>query len=300
MYKKLGAIILGLLLVVGLSACTNATNEVDAYYVAIDINPSIEFVVDGEDNVESFIFLNDDAAALCADLDFIGMNVDEAVTLFIDTATEAGYIDPEGDDNAVLITVIGDDEEDEQALEQIRTRLREHVQAQFMKRNISAAVISENYTQGELVTQANELGVSPGKLKLALSAQVVDETLVLDELLELPVKQILAKVNEAHAEAWQTFTETRQQTALQEKTALIAEHQVRLQAFIAANPELTDEQVEALMAQHQTQNQVREETQSQWQERINQWRQERANDGTGTCTQDCPNSDNPDDESDLT
>ena len=40
------------------------------------------------------------------------MNVDDAVELFVETATAAGYVDPDGEDNAVLITVITDDDED--------------------------------------------------------------------------------------------------------------------------------------------------------------------------------------------
>ena len=275
MSKKLGILVLGIMVLVGLAACTDMGTEVSGYYVSVDINPSIEFVVNDEDIVESYLFLNEDAAVLCADLDFVGMNVDDAVELFVETATAAGYVDPDGEDNAVLITVITDDDEDEnqEVRNRICDRLRKRLNTHFAKNFINALVLSEDFTQADLLAEADELGVSAGKLKLAYAALLTDETLVKEELLELPVKDILAIVREAHGEAFGEYKEAQWQRLREMKQEKIEEHREAVQAHIAANPQMTDDEVAAYLEQYK--QEVREETQAKWQERLEQWTQAR-------------------------
>jgi len=275
MSKKLGSIVLAIMVLVGLAACTDMGTEVSGYYVSVDINPSIEFVVNDEDIVESYLFLNEDAAVLCADLDFVGMNVDDAVELFVETATAAGYVDPDGENNAVLITVITDDDEDEnqEVRNRICDRLRKRLNTHFAKNFINALVLTEDFTQADLLAEADELGVSAGKLKLAYAALLTDETLVKEELLELPVKDILAIVREAHGEAFGEYKEAQWQRLREMKQEKIEEHREAVQAHIAANPQMTDDEVAAYLEQYK--QEVREETQAKWQERLEQWTQAR-------------------------
>ena len=274
MFKKIGTLVLGITVLLGLVACTDLGAEVSGYYVAVDINPSIEFVVDEEDLVESFIFLNEDAAILCADVDFIGMNVDDAVQLFIEIATEAGYVDPEGDDNAVLITVLGE-EGQEAAIEQIRERLRTRIVRHFAKNFINGVVLTEDFTQEDLVAEAELLGVTPGKLKLAYAAIVGDETLVLEDLLEMPVKDILAIVRELHQDEWQVYLEENLDQMRQLKEQRIAANRARLEQFIEDHPEMTQEEIDAIVEARIEQAKI--ETRERWQERIEQWNQNRPN-----------------------
>jgi len=276
MSKKLGSILLAILVVVGLAACTDLGNEVSGYYVSVDINPSIEFVVNEDDIVESWVFHNEDAAVLCADLDFEGMNIDDAIELFVTEATAAGYVDPEGEDNAVLITVITDDEETEEAVQlrqRISERIRQRLNTHFAKNYINALVITEDFTQEDLVLEANELGVSPGKLKLTYAALLSDETLVKEDVLDMPVKDILAIIREAHGEAFAQYKEAQWERLRERKQEMIQEHSEEVAAYRQANPQMTDEEVAAYMEQHQIQ--VREETKTEWQERLEQWQQNR-------------------------
>ena len=287
MFKKISYLVLGLVAVLGLAACSDLNANVNGYYVAVDINPSIEFVVDEDDNVESFIFLNEDAEILCADLDFTGMNIDDAVELFVQTATEAGYIDPEGEENAVLITVIGE-EGDEEAITGIRERIRERLIKHFGKQFINATVLTEEFTQEDLLAQAEALGVTPGKLKLALAAQLGDDTLVLEELLELPVKDILALVREFHGEAWQEFKTDKMDEYKEKKEALMTQHRERLENYIAEHPELTEEEIQAIY--ERAQSKLQETQRNRWQERVDRWnqnREERQN--NNECTEECTN-----------
>lgn len=279
--KKLSILLFAAVAALTLSACTGNEAEVQGYYVSVDINPSIEFVVDGEDNVESYIFLNEDAAILCSDLDFIGMNIDDAVELFVQTATEAGYIDPEGEENAVLITVLGEDG-DEENLDRVRSRIHERLNRHFARRFINAVVLSEDFTQEDLLLQADELGVSAGKLKLALAAQLSDDTLVLEELLEMPVKDILAIVREIHGEELQEFKDGKMEQFRERKQERIDQYKERVDNYINEHPELTDEEIEELI--QNAREQFRHETRNRWQERKEEWQNKRDQE---ECEEDC-------------
>ncbi len=272
--KKFGILVFSLIAAITLVACGDS-QDVSAdsgYYVAIDINPSIEFVVNEEDVVESFIFLNEDAELLCVDLDFTGMNIDDAIELFVQTATEAGYIDPEGEDNAVLVTVIGEDGQEEQC-EEIKTRIKNRLNKHFARNYISALVLTEDFTQEDLVAQAEDLGVSPGKLKLALAAQMSDDTLVLEELLEMPVKDIMSIVKEYHEEAFNEYKEERMDQLRERKQERIEQYKQRFEDYVANHPELTEEQIEAL-AEYAREN-AKRITRERWQQRKEEWKQNR-------------------------
>jgi hypothetical protein len=270
MLKKVLSLVLGVAVVLGLAACTDLSTEVSGYYVSVDINPSIEFTVDEDGNVDSFIFLNEDAAILCSDLDFTGMYIDDAVELFVQTATDAGYVDPDGEENAVLITVLGE-ENDEPQLEQIRERIRERVVRQFARNYINGVVLTEEFTQEDLVAEAEELGVSAGKLKLAYAAMAADETLVLEDLLDMPVKDILAMVKELHEEEWTEFKATQMEQLQQQLQARLDANQARLEEYIANHPELSEEEIDAIV--EEAKEQFKSETMEQWQNRVERWNQ---------------------------
>ena len=78
MLKKLGTLVLGLAVILTLAACADTAVETSAseIIVGVDVNPSIEFVVDENDLVTSFNLINEDALILCSDVEFIGMNIE--------------------------------------------------------------------------------------------------------------------------------------------------------------------------------------------------------------------------------
>ena len=248
MFKKLGTILLSVSLLFGIAACSSAVETEGAeLYVSVEINPSIEFIVDEDDNVISYNLLNEDAEVLCVDVDFIGMNIDDAVELFVELATEAGFIDVDSEDNEVLITVFGDEESEIPKL--IRERIRARIM-RFMAMNyINGIVLTEDFTQEDLVAQAEELGVAPGKLKLALVAQTIDEELLLEDALAMEVKDLLEIVREHHKEAISEMTDEQLALRRAEKARLINQFRIRWENRIANNPNLTEEQVDARIAE---------------------------------------------------
>ncbi len=248
MFKKLGTILLSVSLLFGIAACSSAVEtEAAELYVSVEINPSIEFIVDEDDNVISYNLLNEDAEVLCVDVDFIGMNIDDAVELFVELATEAGFIDVDSDDNEVLITVFGDEKSEIPKL--IRERIRNRIM-RFMAMNyINGVVLTEDFTQEDLVAQAAELGVAPGKLKLALLAQTIDEELLLEDALAMEVKDLLEIVREHHKEVISEMTDEQLALRRLRKARLINQFRIRWEQRIQNNPNLTEEQIEARIAE---------------------------------------------------
>lgn len=72
-------------------------------YINVDINPSIEFVVDKDFEVLQSKALNDDAKAIVKGLDVKGKDIYSVINDFIDNCEDYGYIDTK-EDNVVLVS----------------------------------------------------------------------------------------------------------------------------------------------------------------------------------------------------
>lgn len=264
--KKILVVVMSILAVLGLSACASTSAQEQEYYVSVDINPSIEFIVDEEDNVVSFELLNEDAEILAADIDFIGMNVEDALALFLEKATEAGYIEITSDENAVLITVLGTEENDE--VSALRNRLRNRAQREFAMRNIMASIITEDFTAEDLVEEAENLGISPGKLRLIKVAQVMDQELLIEDAVDLSVRDLLAIIRSHHEEQRMLLTEERIQNRIELREQMMEEHRAALEEHLRANEDLTEEEIaEILQRIDERSNRMRE----RWEERKQAW-----------------------------
>jgi len=77
-------------------------------YIGVDINPSIEFVVDKEFEVLQTKALNSDAKSIIEGLDVEGKDAYTAINVFIDKCEENGFITSK-EDNIVLVSASLDD-----------------------------------------------------------------------------------------------------------------------------------------------------------------------------------------------
>ena len=74
--KKLLGVLVALTLAFTLAACQDSTdieNGDESTYMALEINPGVEFILDEDGNVLSIQLLNEDAEAVAADLDLEGL-----------------------------------------------------------------------------------------------------------------------------------------------------------------------------------------------------------------------------------
>ncbi|HEY9061147.1 MAG TPA: anti-sigma factor domain-containing protein [Pseudobacteroides sp.] len=77
-------------------------------FVDLDINPSIELMLDKDNKVQKTLSLNDDAQKLLKGLDFNNMYLEKAITEILAKSEDLGYIDMEN--NHVLASVSLNDE----------------------------------------------------------------------------------------------------------------------------------------------------------------------------------------------
>lgn len=176
------ALVLSVFLLFG---CT--TSASDTTYVALDINPSVELVLE-KGVVVAVNPLNEDGEILLAELDLIGKTIEEASNEIIDLAIELGYIDVDSEDNVISVTVIGPVERDEIKMKE---RIRNHINNAFVLRGVYGYAY-QNEVSAELIAEAETLGVSVGKLRLVKLAQEMDPELTLEVGLEMPVKDLMA------------------------------------------------------------------------------------------------------------
>ena len=81
--------------------------------MTVDINPSVEFMVDDQGLIISATALNDDGSILIAGEAFVGKTPEEAADMMVNLAAETGYLvkgNVEADQNTVKISISGDSE----------------------------------------------------------------------------------------------------------------------------------------------------------------------------------------------
>lgn len=164
-------------------------------YVAVDINPGVEFTVNSKDRVISASPTNADGELVLSGLDYSGQNVQEAISSYIDEACKLGYIDEQRDDNAIMITVVNDDE---YKATQLQNVLYANINQYFLENHILGVILGEE-TNEVLRAEAMKEGLSAGKLRLVKQAVKANPELTQEAAAAMPVRE-LNKVIENNAE----------------------------------------------------------------------------------------------------
>ena len=138
MTKRIISIALALFMLVPMAALCCSCGGAEApegtvTRVTVDINPSIELMVDDQNKVISATALNDDGSVLLAGEVIVGMEAEEAVEYIVSLSTETGYIvkgNVSADENTVKISVSGDTKYAEKLLEKTEAAV-----ADFMEKH---------------------------------------------------------------------------------------------------------------------------------------------------------------------
>jgi len=239
--KKLLFLGLGLSFIWSLAACGFSTVEASETYVLVEINPKIEFTVDDDDIVTSVEFINEDALTIGADIEFIGMDLDEALELFYTLALEAGYLDVNVDDNVIVITI---GNEDEALEEEIKERTRGRAE-DFMRENrIQGGILSGEYAHEDAVEVSETYGITFAHAKAALA--LVEKTeLTLEEVFVMEFQDVIAMLKDIHLETVQAIGQAQKDAALDRKAALIEENQERLRTHLENKEDIPEADIEA-------------------------------------------------------
>lgn len=193
--KKILAILLPIVLVTGaIYGYFTFTTQAVMAYVSVDINPSVQFVTDGNDVVVSVTASNDDGETILLGQveNLIGLNIEEATQLIVELAIEYGYLDPEAletDPAAITISTVVENQ-NERLQNRLRERIRVHLE-DFFKNNGIFGVVMTDLDMESIVVEADELGISAGFLKLVRSVQAVYPDLTTEQALNLSTKELM-------------------------------------------------------------------------------------------------------------
>ena len=139
--------------------------------MTVDINPSVEFMVDDENKVVSVTALNDDGSILIVGEAFVGKTPEEAVELMISVASETGYLvkgNAEADENTVKISVSGESKYAKELLSDVEAKAKKTLESLDVKGTVEKvdalntealrdlAKAASNYTEEELAEMDEE------------------------------------------------------------------------------------------------------------------------------------------------
>ena len=158
-----------LVLAIGGGSIYYNQSQTAASIVSLDVNPSIELVLNRRERVLRATPLNEDAAAVLDGMDLTGSTLDVAVNALMGSLLKNGYVDELA--NSILITV-----EDDNAARasQLESQLTETVNAVMTSSSINGAILSQVVNQNQdLQAKADEYGISLGKAQLI--QQLVDQ-----------------------------------------------------------------------------------------------------------------------------
>ena len=162
----------------------------ESYSVYIDINPSVELVFNGMNTLKTAKGLNGDGEALLAGLDLKG--APGGVILQLIGAAEAkGYIEPHGDSPVISITIAERGGKSPQEYERIICAALESASLQ--------SLTEVCVCNAEARARAEELGVSPGTLRMAERWLTLtsEPSMSLEEIIRKPASELIAEVREA-------------------------------------------------------------------------------------------------------
>lgn len=152
-------------------------------YVDIDVNPSIELVVNRFDKVIESNPYNDDGAAILKNINIQYMNYEDAVDKLIDTMVINGCLKSEG--NFSITVQTKDENRKTNLLVGLRTVIDNSLQAHHTNVNANIFAVSE-----EVRIHAHDNHVTPAKYLAISELQQVDPTATFEDCREHTISEI--------------------------------------------------------------------------------------------------------------
>lgn len=147
-----------IILVCGGVFLTYMSGEAERVY--IDVNPSLELVINRFGRVKEASFLNSDAEALMSEYKIEGKKPEDVIGTFVAEAAEKGYFD--GENAALYISAYS---KNGKTSDKILSRMQSAAAGAMQKKNKAAEITKQNCTSDDKI-EADKLGISPGKMKL--------------------------------------------------------------------------------------------------------------------------------------
>lgn len=167
-------------------ASPNVAGAIIDSIITLDVNPSLNIVMDESDMVLEVQPLNDDAKTVIGDMDFTGSSLDVTVNALIGSMLVNGYLDDIR--NSILVSVENGDSAKAESLQQQVSAL---ISSAVGDGGFEASVLTQTVTAtSESAALAEQYGISEGKAELILKVCAADPTLTAESLAPLSVNDI--------------------------------------------------------------------------------------------------------------
>ena len=153
------SLVLVVMAVIGVVSTVNQTAQASA--VSLDVNPSVEIVLNRSNRVVRVNALNDDGKIIIADMDFNGCQLKVAVNALIGSMLRAGYLSDMA--NSVLVSV----DADKSSYQTIAELVANEITVTLKQGQIEASVVSQwIQNDDDVAAIAKQYGISLGKAQL--------------------------------------------------------------------------------------------------------------------------------------
>ena len=167
--KKVSLLICGAMLMVILSGCGSNTASKTETIVTMDVNPSIQFELNQDDEVVGISAGNEDAKKILEKVDVEDDDANKAVNKIVDSLVDEGHLSTEN--NTVLLSVDNDDDDKRIELEQ---KLGETIQSSLKENSIDGAIFSQDMDiDDDVESLIKKYDISYGKATLI--EKILDE-----------------------------------------------------------------------------------------------------------------------------
>ena len=157
-----------------------------ASVITLDVNPSLNIVMDTSDKVIEVRPLNEDARTVIGDMDFAGANLDVTVNALIGSMLVNGYLDDIR--NSILVSV---ENGDAAKAESLQAQVSALISSAVGDGGFEASVLTQTVSStSESAALAEQYGISEGKAELILKVCAADATLTAESLAPLSVNDI--------------------------------------------------------------------------------------------------------------
>ena len=176
---------------ISFTSCSNAKPEEGSVTrMTVDINPSVEFMIDDQNKIVSVTALNDDGSILIVGEAFVGKTPEEAIEMMVTLASDTGYLvqgNAEASENTVKISVSGDSKYAEQLKKDITEKANDTLKALDINGTVEKvealkidalrqmALSTSLYTEEEIST------MDEGQLYKVISAGRIETALLMTE-----------------------------------------------------------------------------------------------------------------------
>lgn len=167
-------------------SCNEKKEDTNKTLVTLDINPSIEMVVDKDGKVVSVAAANDDANVLLYGADgILNVSIEDATSKILDLSVEYGYLTEEN--AGVAVNVVGSSEKVE---ENVKTKITTSIKSSKVSFELNISSDISFAVERKLASLKEKYpdvykDVTASKLKLAMSACAYDKDLKLEDAVKM-------------------------------------------------------------------------------------------------------------------